>query len=261
MVPSGVRLDVVSSLVVWTGLKISSQPADDDHPYGHGKAESIAAAIVPLALLGAAVLIAVQSVQEIRTPHHAPDWYTLLVLGLVVVAKETLYRVVSRVGEDLHSTALKGDAWHHRSDALTSAAAFLGISVALIGGRGYESADDWAALLACTVIGLNGWRILRIALGEMMDTAVPVLLQEEIRQRAAAVPEVVRVEKCRTRKSGLGLMVEIHIEVDGELKVREGHAIAHTVSDRLRASPHRIQFVMVHVEPAHPAARCPPSTE
>ena len=242
--------DIVSSLVVWTGLKISSLPADEDHPYGHGKAESIAGMVVALALLAAAVFIAVQSLREIITPHHSPAWFTLLVLALVIATKETLYRFVFKVGAELTSTAVKGDAWHHRSDAITSAAAFVGISIALIGGKGYESADDWAALLACTVILFNGYRIFRAALNEIMDAAPPDPLQNQIRQLAASVPGVARIEKCRARKSGLGLLVELHVEVDGDLTVRRGHQIAHEVSDRLKSSSLPVQFVMVHVEPA-----------
>ncbi len=242
--------DIVSSLVVWTGLKISSLPPDDDHPFGHGKAESIAGIFVALALLAAAVFIAIQSVGEIITPHHAPAWFTLLVLALVIASKEALYRFVFKVGTELTSTAVKGDAWHHRSDAITSAAAFIGISIALLGGKGYECADDWAALLACAVILLNGYRIFRAALGEIMDAAVPCSVQMEIRDLSASVPEVVRIEKCRTRKSGLGLHVEIHIEVDGDLPVRHGHDIAHRVSSRLKASSLSVQDVVVHVEPA-----------
>jgi len=245
--------DVISSLVVWTGLKVSSLPPDPDHPYGHGKAEPIAAVIVALALLGAAVLIACQSLREIITPHHAPAWFTLVVLALVIVTKETLYRFVFRVGHELTSTAVKGDAWHHRSDAITSAAAFIGIAIALIGGDGYESADDWAALLACAVIIFNGSRIFRAALGEIMDAAVSEEVQSQIRELSASVPGVVRIEKCRTRKSGLGVFVEIHVEVDGDLTVRRGHEIGHQVSDRLKSSSLAVQHVVVHIEPA-PAA-------
>lgn len=242
--------DIVSSLVVWTGLKISSLPADDDHPYGHGKAESMAGIVVALALLAAAVFIATQSVREIITPHHAPAWFTLLVLALVIGTKETLYRFVFKIGAELTSTAVKGDAWHHRSDAITSAAAFVGISIALIGGKGYESADDWAALLACAVILFNGYRIFRAALGEIMDAAVPNPIQKDIRELSSSVPGVVRIEKCRARKSGLGLIVEIHVEVDGGLTVRRGHEIGHHVSDCLKASTLSVQDVVVHVEPA-----------
>jgi cation diffusion facilitator family transporter len=171
-------------------------------------------------------------------------------LALVIGTKETLYRFVFKVGDELTSTAVKGDAWHHRSDAITSAAAFIGITVALIGGQGYESADDWAALLACAVIVFNGYRICRTALGEIMDAAVPNPLQKEIRALSSSVPGVVRIEKCRTRKSGLGLFVDIHVEVDGDLTVRRGHEIAHQVSDHLKASSLSVQDVVVHVEPA-----------
>jgi cation diffusion facilitator family transporter len=242
--------DIISSLVVWTGLKISTLPPDDDHPYGHGKAESISAIIVSLALLAAAILIAVQSIREIHVPHHSPAWFTLPVLALVVATKETLFRFVSKVGQQLSSTAVQGDAWHHRSDAITSAAAFIGISIALIGGKGYEPADDWAALFACVIILFNGYRIFRTALNDIMDAAAPNPLQKEIRIISASVPGVVRIEKCRTRKSGLGLLVELHVEVDGDLTVRRGHQIAHEVSDRLKSSSLPVQFVMVHVQPA-----------
>ena len=178
------------------------------------------------------------------------SWFTLLVLALVIAVKETLFRCVFKVGDELTSTAVKGDAWHHRSDAITSAAAFVGISIALIGGKGYESADDWAALLGCTVIAYNGFRLLRTPLGEIMDAAVPAPVQKEVCEISSAVSGVVRVEKCQVRKSGLGLFVEIHVEVDGDLTVRRGHEIAHEVSDRLKLSSLSIQHVVVHVEPA-----------
>jgi cation diffusion facilitator family transporter len=201
-------------------------------------------------LLAAAIFIAVQSTREIITPHHAPAWFTLLVLALVIITKESLYRFVFRVGTQLTSTAVKGDAWHHRSDAITSAAAFVGISIALIGGNGYEAADDWAALLACAIILFNGYRILRAALNDIMDAAPPDPFQTRIREIASSVPGVFRIEKCWARKSGLGLLVDIHVEVDGDLTVRRGHEIAHEVSDHLKSSSLSIQHVLVHVEPA-----------
>jgi cation diffusion facilitator family transporter len=249
--------DIVSSLVVWTGLKISSLPPDEDHPYGHGKAESIAGMVVALALLAAALFIGTQSLREIITPHHSPAWFTLLVLALVIGTKEALYRFVFKVGDELTSTAVKGDAWHHRSDAITSAAAFVGISIALIGGKGYESADDWAALLACAVIVFNGQRIFRAALNEIMDAAVPGQQQNDIRRISSMVAGVVRIEKCRIRKSGLGLFVDIHVEVDGDLTVRRGHEIAHEVSTCLKSSSLGVQDVTVHIEPALTPAEMP----
>lgn len=241
--------DIFSSFIVWCALRWASKPADTNHPFGHGKAESIAGMVVGIALLAAAVTIAVQSVNEIRHPHHAPAGFTLAVLALVVVIKELLYRRVLQVGRSLHSTALSGDAWHHRSDALTSAAAFVGISIALIGGPGFESADDWAALAACGVIAWNGFQILRVALDEVMDASVAPEIVTQIRHMAGAVEGVQAIEKCRVRKSGPNLTLDIHVVVDGGMSVRESHRIAHMVKDRLMESAHRISDVTVHIEP------------
>ena len=142
-------LDVAGSVVIWGGLKFAARPPDETHPYGHGKAEPVAAAIVAGGVIAAAIGLAIQSAREIVTPHHAPAPFTLVVLIAVVVVKELLYRSVIRLGRNVESTAVQTDAWHHRSDALTSLAAFVGITIALIGGAGWESADDWAALFAC----------------------------------------------------------------------------------------------------------------
>ena len=241
--------DIFSSVVVWSGLRVAIIPADENHPFGHGKAESVASVIVSVLLLGAALLIAVQSVREILTPHQTPAWFTLPVLFLVIVIKETLFRLAFRTGRSLESTALIGDAWHHRSDALTSAAAFVGISIALVGGPGYESADDWAALLACGVIAWNGLRLLRAALDEVMDAAVSPEVVAGVRKIAAEVDGVIDIEKCRIRKSGLHLALDIHVVVDGGVSVRHGHNIAHQVKDRLLQSQYRINDVTVHIEP------------
>jgi cation diffusion facilitator family transporter len=241
--------DVVSSLIVWMGLRIAAQPADEDHPYGHGKAESIAGVIAALGLLVAAAIIATQSIREILHPHEAPKWYTLVVLIVVIGVKEFLARRVLQAGDALESTSLKVDAWHHRSDALTSAAVAIGIAVALWGGPGYESADDWAALLACAVIAINGLILLRFAMREIMDEAVPASTQDQIRLVAGAVHGVQAIEKIRVRKSGVGLLMDIHVQVDGQMSVRESHVIAHRVKDALLASGLRIEDVVVHIEP------------
>ena len=242
-------MDIVSSLIVFGGIRISTKPPDKSHPYGHGKAESLAGVVVATSLLAAAVLIVAQSIREIRTPHHAPAWYTLVVLVAVIITKEILYRKMSQVGEMLESSALKSDAWHHRSDALTSVAAFVGISIALVGGAGFESADDWAALLACAVILYNGVRLLLPALNEVMDGAVPEEIEDQIRRIASGVEGVEEIEKCRIRKSGLGLMMDMHVVVQGEISVLEGHQIGHAVKNRLLESELRITDVIIHVEP------------
>jgi cation diffusion facilitator family transporter len=242
--------DIASSLIVWGGLKISALPPDEHHPYGHGKAEPLAAVAVSLTLVAAAIGIAIQSTREIITPHHAPAPFTLIVLVLVVVAKETLYRFVFKVGESVNSTAVKSDAWHHRSDAITSAAAAIGISVALIGGEGYESADDWAALFASAIIVVNAFRILRPAVNEVMDAAPPAGVELSIREAAQHVPGVILLEKCFVRKAGFSYYVDLHVTVDGGLSVREGHDIARKVKQAIRSSRPHVVEVLVHIEPS-----------
>ncbi len=242
-------LDMFSSVVVWGGLKIASIPPDDNHPYGHGKAEPLGGLIVAVTLLAAAVGIAIQSGREILSPHHAPAPFTLLVLLVVVATKEVMFRVLVRTGEAIRSHALKTDAWHHRSDALTSVAAFIGISIALIAGEGYESADDWAALFACAVIAYNGIRLFRAGLDEVMDVAPPPEIEKRIREISAGVSGVKKTEKCRVRKSGLVLFADLHVMVDGDLSVRRGHDLAHDVKDALIDANIGLVDVTVHVEP------------
>jgi cation diffusion facilitator family transporter len=242
-------LDIFSSLVIWYGLKVAAEPPDEDHPYGHGKAEPVAAIVVSLVLIAAALGLAIQSVREILTPHHTPAPFTLVVLLVVVMVKEVLFRKILAAGTTIGSRAVKSDAWHHRSDAVTSAAAFVGISIALLGGPGWESADDWAALLACGFIAWNGWNLLKPALYETMDSAPPSDLVEQVRSVAASVAGVSALDQCLIRKSGLEFFVDLHVGVDAELTVREGHRIAHEVRNAVRAANPAIADVLVHIEP------------
>lgn len=242
-------LDIFSSLAVWGGLRLAVQPPTERFPYGYGKAEPLATLAVAIALVAAATGIAIQSIREILTPHHVPASFTLFVLVGVVLTKEALFRRISRTGGKIGSQAVIADAWHHRSDSITSVAAFVGISVALIAGPGYESADDWAALVACLVILANGYRLLRIGLREISDVAPPPEVERRIRNLSSQVQGVQGIDKCRIRKSGLVYFVEIHVVVDGELSVRVGHNIAHNVKNRLLESSLAIQDVVVHVEP------------
>jgi len=243
-------LDIAGSIVTWAGLKLAAKPPDDGHPYGHGKAEPIAGIIVSLSVIGAALGLGVQSVRKISTAHHPPAAFTLFVLITVILIKELLYRFVVRVGEKTQSTAVKADAWHHRSDALTSAAAFIGISIALIGGPRYASADNWAALFACALIASNGYRLFAPALSEVMDTAPSKEMDALVRRVAAGVPGVAEVEQCRIRKMGLAFYVDLHAGVDADISVRDGHRIAHEVKDAVRKSNPSIVDVLVHIEPA-----------
>ncbi|MDX9974452.1 MAG: cation diffusion facilitator family transporter [FCB group bacterium] len=244
-------LDIVSSAVVWGGLRIAQVPPDEGHPYGHGKAEPLAAIVVSITLLGVAISLAVGSIREILSPENrAPETFTLLVLVAVVIIKETLARFVLGVGTEVESTAVKTDAWHHRSDALTSAAAFVGIGVAVLGGEGFEDADDWAALFACLIIAYNGYRLLRPALAEVMDAAPDTGVERAIRETAERVEGVVTIEQCVVRKMGLEYFVDLHVEVDPNATVYVGHAIAHRVKDTVRAAHPRVRDVMIHIEPA-----------
>jgi cation diffusion facilitator family transporter len=241
--------DILSSLVVYVGLKYAVKPADDDHPYGHGKAEPIAALAVGLALIAAAISIAVQSLREIVTPHALPARFTLIVLAGALVTKEILFRHVVRIGKDINSIAVQTDAWHHRSDAITSALAFIGISVALIGGKGWESADDWAALLASFIILFNAFAQIRPALAELSDIAPPKTIHDEVKAAARLVPGVEDLEKCFVRKMGFEFYVDLHVIVNGALSVREGHRIAHEVENAILTAYPRITEVLVHIEP------------
>jgi cation diffusion facilitator family transporter len=241
--------DLFSSIIVWRGVTLAAAPADKEHPYGHGKAEPLAAAVVSTILLFAALWIIVGAIQDIIRPHNIPAPFTLAVLVGVIIVKELLFRYVSKEGMVLESSAMRADAWHHRSDAITSLFAFIGISIAVVGGRGYESADDYAAVLAGLVIAWNGWHLLRPAMGELMDIAPDPAFAEEIRSIASKTPEVVRVEKCLIRKMGNEYLVDMHLEVDPEMTVERAHGIAHTVKDEIRMKVPSVRDVLVHIEP------------
>ncbi len=247
-------LDLFSSLLIWGALKYAAKPPDEDHPYGHGKAESLASLIGAFVLAIAGALIAHNSIFQLiaaahGNPVHLPSPWTLLILIGVIAIKETLYQFMARRARRIGSNALLADAWHHRSDAVTSIAAFIGISISLLGGRGYEVADDWAALFACVVIFYSSYNMLKLSLGDMMDARVSPDAEKTVMDITCAVPGVVSAEKCRIRKSGLSYIADLHIRVSGEISVREGHDISHTVKDRLMASGLPLEDVTVHVEP------------
>jgi cation diffusion facilitator family transporter len=241
--------DIFSSVIVWRGLIVAAEPADPDHPYGHGKAEPLAAASAAIMLLLAAVGIMARSAQGLFEPRQRPRAFTLCVLIAVIAVKELLFRFVSREAGKLQSIALLSDAWHHRSDALTSLAAGLGISLALFGGPRLAFADDAAAIVAGAIIAWNGWRLLRPALNELMDAAPGSALISDIRAAAGAVPGVNAVEKCIVRKMGFQYFVDMHVEVDPHITVQQDHHIAHNVKNKVRGAVPSVSDVLVHVEP------------
>ena len=242
--------DVASSAIVWGGLAISVKPPDADHPYGHGKAEPLAALAVGMMLVGAAVGIAVQAVGGLLSPQQVPAGYTLAVLVVVVVVKETMFRISSRVGRRIASMAVLADAWHHRSDAITSLIAAGGISISLFAGPGYEAADEWAALGATAIIAFNGSRFVRQAMSELMDQRPEPGLIERVRSTAAGVRGVEGVEKLLARKMGTSYLVDMHVEVNGTLPVRDAHAVGHRVKDKICRLHPEVADVLVHIEPA-----------
>lgn len=246
-------MDVVGSLVVWTGLKIVARPPDAAYPYGYGRAEPLTVAIVALLLMGAAVGIATAATREIVTPHHTPAPFTLGVLAAVVIVKEVLFRRITKVSKATGSLAVASDAWHHRSDAVTSAAAFLGILIAILGGPGYESADDWAALLAAGVIGFNGWRFLQSAVTSLMDRQPDLHFLEAIVAAARSVPGVLAHEKLRVRGAADEWYVDLHIQARPDLSLHDAHVLSGQVKSAIRSAVPGVRDVLIHMEPWEPA--------
>ena len=241
--------DIFSSLLVLFGLKYAKRPADENHPYGHGKIEPLITFLVVAFLVTSATIIAYESIQNIQTPHKVPKPWTLIVLGAIIIWKEVSFRIVIKKSKETNSSSLKADAWHHRSDAITSVMAFIGISIALIFGKGYETADDWAALFASAFILYNSYLIFRPALGEIMDEHLYDDLLEEIREESIKVKGVVGTEKCFIRKAGMKYHVDLHAIVDGDISVKEGHDIAHNLKDFLRNEIPNLGHVLIHIEP------------
>jgi cation diffusion facilitator family transporter len=241
--------DIFSSLLVLLGFKYAKRPADENHPYGHGKIEPLITFLVVVFLVTSATIIAHESIQNIQTPHKTPASWTLIVLGLIILWKEISFRIVIKKSKETNSSSLKADAWHHRSDAITSIMAFVGISIAIICGEGYETADDWAALLASAFIYYNSFLIFRPALGEIMDEQLYDDLLITIREKSKEVDGIIDTEKCFIRKAGMKYHIDLHAIVDGNISVKEGHDLSHLLKDYLRKEIPNLGHVLIHIEP------------
>ena len=241
--------DIFSSILVLFGLKYANKPADKNHPYGHGKIEPLVTFLLVGFLVISATIIAHESIQNIRNPHALPEKWTLIVLALIIAWKELSFRIVIQKSKETDSSSLKADAWHHRSDAITSVAAFIGISMAIMLGKGYESADDWAALFASGFIFYNSYLIFRPALGEIMDEHFYDDLVEDIRRISLTVDGIIATEKCFIRKVGMIYHVDLHANVNGSISVTDGHNLAHQLKDTLRAEIPQLGHVLIHIEP------------
>jgi cation diffusion facilitator family transporter len=244
--------DIFSSLVVYGGLRIAAQPADEDHPYGHGRAEALAGAFVALMLFAAAIGIAIEAIREIRTPHHTPRAWTLAVLVGVIVIKQILAGKVFRIGSETRSTAVMADAQHHRSDVITSTAAFIGISIAVIGGPGWEQADDWAALVASVVICYNGMKMLRPAVDDLMDRLPEAEVVQKIATAATSVSDVRAIEKLKVRKVGLQYAVDLHVQAEPHMSLHDAHIVSGKVKGAIRTAMPAVDSVLIHMEPYEP---------
>ncbi len=251
--------DIFSSFLVLFGIKYISRPADENHPYGHGRAEPLVTFLVVLFLIASATVIAYESIRNIMTPHALPKTWTLFFLAPIIIWKEISYRLVMKKSRETNSSALRADAWHHRSDAITSVAAFIGISVASILGKGYEAADDWAALFASGFIYYNSYHIFRPALGEIMDENLYEDLIAQIREIAANVPGILSTEKCMIRKAGMIYHVDMHASVDAGITVQQGHNIAHLLKHTLKEKLPQLGNILIHIEPSFPPATSIPT--
>ena len=241
--------DIFASFLVLFGIKYSNRPADKNHPYGHGRAEPLITFLVVGFLITSATVIAYESIINIRTPHQLPKTWTLIILGAIIIWKEYSFRLVMKRSVQTNSSSLRADAWHHRSDAITSVAAFIGISIALILGNGYEAADDWAALFASGFILYNSYLIFRPALGEIMDEHLYDDLIAQIRVVSLQVDGIIDTEKCFIRKAGMQYHVDLHARVESNITVKEGHDLAHKLKDTLREKIPELGHVLIHVEP------------
>ena len=241
--------DIFSSVLLLFGLKYASMPADKNHPYGHGKVEPVITFIVGCTLVASGTIIAYESIPKILTPHEPPKPYTLIVVGAAMIIKEIFYRIVYQRAKQTKSTSLKADSRHHRSDAITSLCVFIGISIALFGGKGFESADGWAALIAAGIIFYNSYLIFRPALGEIMDEQLYDDIITEIRQVASTVDGVIDTEKCLVRKTGMKYLVDLHVTVDATITVKLGHQISHNLKDKLMREMPKLADVLIHIEP------------
>lgn len=252
-------VDIAGSAVVWSAMAYGDRPPDEAHPYGHGRMEAIAGLAVAGLVVAAGGWIAVEAIDGLRRPQPVPATFTLVVLAVVIAVKWTLGRAAARAADRAGgSSAGEADAWHHHADAITSGFAFAGIAIAIIGGDAWAVADDAAALAASAVIVVNGVRIARDPMQELLDRHHPEVA-EAVTRIAMDVPGVEGVERCEVRRSGRGHRVTMHAEVDPQMTVLDAHRITGRIKAAIRGARADVDSVLVHVEPATVATR-PPSS-
>lgn len=242
--------DVVATVIVLVALRVAQAPADDEHPYGHTRAEGIAASNVAVLIIVSALVVGWEAITRLGEPAHAPRLWTLGIAGANVVIKEALYQYKIRVGRRNNSTAIIANAWDHRADAFCSLAVLAGLTIVAIGGRDYRWADEAASLVVVAAIIWSGSTLFLKAAHELMDVQADPEFVEQLRQAARGVAGVADVEKLWVRKSGLEYFADIHIEVAPHMSVAQGHDIGHAVKDHLVHTFPTLRDVMVHLEPS-----------
>jgi cation diffusion facilitator family transporter len=241
--------DVVTNVVLLVALRLAQQPPDAEHPYGHSRAEGIAASNIAVVVVVSACFVGWEAIQRLYLKHELPATWTLWIAGINVIIKEGLYHYKIRVGKRTGSLAIIANAWDHRSDALCALAVLVGLSVVLFGGSNYLWADEVASLIVVCIILWSGFKLIRCSTSELMDVQANPEFVEGIRDEATAVDAVKAIETLWVRKSGLEYFADIHIQVDPDISVAEGHRIGHKVKDRLLAKFNNLRDVLVHLEP------------
>jgi cation diffusion facilitator family transporter len=247
--------DVIGSSITFYALKKAAEPPDKEHPVGHGRAETLAAMATSIALACVGALIFWQAAETLHQPRRSPNPLTLCVLVPVILAKEWMFHWMRSRGRKIGSQAIIADAWHQRSDVVTSIAALSGIIIAWAGGPGWAHADSWAAMVASVWLAGTGFWLLSPVLHELMEGAVDPALLKFISETSAECEGIKGVEKVWVRKLGMRLIVDLHIEVDPDITVQESHRLAHQVKDKLQTELPQVRDVMVHVEPYEPGRR------
>lgn len=241
--------DSLTSLVVLGGLWYAQRPPDEEHPYGHTRAEAVAASNVALLIIISALFVGWEAITRSEIHQQLPPVWTLWIAGGNVVIKLVLYDYKLRVGRRTKSSVIIANAWDHRSDAMCSLAVLIGLGVIRWGGPAYAGVDVVAALVVVVVIVWSGVELFRNSVSELLDPQADAELVQRVRERAMAVSKVRGIDKLWVRKTGVEYLVDIHIEVDGRLTVEEGHRIGHVVKEKLIQEFACLRDVLVHLEP------------
>ncbi len=243
--------DTLTSIVVIFALRYAQKPADEEHPYGHSRAEAAAASNVAVLILVSAVFIAIEAVQRLTTVHSIPPLWTLWIAAGNVVIKESLFRYKRRVGLRVGSQSIIANAWDHRSDAFCSLAVLIGLATVRWGGEEYAWADEAAALIVVLAIGLSGIKLFRESMSDLMDPQANQDFVQQITEEAMSISGVLAIEKLWVRKAGLEYFADLHLQVSPSMTVEDGHRIGHQVKDHLIKRFALLRDVLIHLEPFH----------